>query len=439
MLNNIKNIFNIEDLRKRIFFTIGLLIVYRLGCHIPTPGIDSQALTNFFDSQAKGTLFGMFDMFSGGALKRASIFALGVMPYINASIIMQLLTAVVPSLEKLSKEGTEGHKKISQYSLYLAIGIAILQSVFMSIGLESLRGPGGMTFVREPGFFFRIISAMTFTAGTMTIVWLGEQITERGIGNGVSIIILSGIIAEMPTVFTNVFALVQTGEIKIFSLILMLIFIIFIVASVVYIEEGYSKIPIQYARRIIGSKTYGGQSTHLPLKVDQSGVIAVIFAATIIIIPGTIAQFAKNPILTKIAGYISPGSVLYAFIYGPLIIFFCFFYTAITFNPVDIAENLKKSGGFIPGIRPGSATAEYIENIMNRITLVGALFVTMICIIPIYIGKYFNLASLFTHFSGTSILILVGVSIDTMKQVESHLLMRHYDGFMKKGKLKASD
>ncbi len=433
MLNNIKNIFNISDLRKRIFFTLGVILVYRLGCHIPTPGIDGQALTNFFN-QAKGTLFGMFDMFSGGALKRASIFALGVMPYINSSIIMQLLTSVVPTLEKLSKEGSEGHKKIKEYSLYLTVGLALVQSMFMSIGLERLSGPGGVIFVKMPGVFFRIITALTFTAGTMTIVWLGEQITERGIGNGVSLLILSGIVAELPTDFSNTFSLVQTGEIKIFSILFLLVLIVLVIAIVVYVEEGYRKIPIQYARRIIGQKTYGGQSSHLPLKIDQSGVIAVIFASSIIIIPGTLAQFINKPFITKIAGFLQPGGALYVLIYAPLIIFFCFFYTAMSFNPADIAENLKKSGGFIPGIRPGTSTAEYIEDIMNKITLVGAIFVAMIAILPIYLGKIFNIPF---HFGGTSLLILVGVSVDTMKQIESHLLMRHYDGFMKKGKLKS--
>ncbi|MBI5417241.1 preprotein translocase subunit SecY [Candidatus Poribacteria bacterium] len=435
MLNNLKNIFNVEELRKRILFTLGIIIIYRLGCHIPTPGIDSESLTVFFN-QAKGTLFGMFDMFSGGALKRASIFALGVMPYINASIIMQLLTAVVPTLEKLSKEGSDGHKKINQYSTYLTVCLSFVQGTFMAVGLESLRGPNGMSFVGQPGFFFRILTALTFTAGTMTIVWLGEQITERGIGNGVSLIILAGIIAELPIHTINTFSLLRSGELKLFSVLFIVIFIVLIIAAVVFIEEGHRKIPIQYARRIIGQKTYGGQSTHLPLKIDQSGVIAVIFASSIIVIPGTIAQFSKNAFLIKMAEYLRPDGPLYVMIYAPMIIFFCYFYTAISFNPVDIAENLKKSGGFIPGIRPGTSTAEYIESIMNKITLVGAVFIAFIAIVPIYLGKFFNVPF---YFGGTSVLILVGVSVDTMKQIESHLLMRHYDGFMKRGKFKAGD
>ncbi|MBI4651439.1 preprotein translocase subunit SecY [Candidatus Desantisbacteria bacterium] len=431
MFNNIKNIFNILDLRKKIFFTLGVILIYRLGCHIPTPGINSQALTNFFN-QARGTLFGMFDMFSGGALKRASIFALGVMPYINASIIMQLLTAVVPSLERLSKEGADGHKKINQYSHYLTIFLCIVQSLFMAIGLEKMSaGSGGMVFVKYPGFFFRLITIVTFTAGTMIIVWLGEQITERGIGNGVSLIILSGIIAEIPMDFWKTAALVRSGEMKLFTVIFLLLIIVLLIALVVYVEQGYRKIPIQYARRVIGQKNYGGQSTHLPLKVDQSGVIAVIFASSIIIIPGTLAQFAKNPFINRIAEYLRPDGPLYVILYAPLIIFFCFFYTAISFNPVDIAENLKKSGGFIPGIRPGNSTAEYIEDIISKITLVGAVFVAFIAIMPIFLGRFFNIPF---YFGGTSLLILVGVSIDTMKQIESHLLMRHYDGFMKKDK-----
>ncbi|MDD5773638.1 MAG: preprotein translocase subunit SecY [bacterium] len=433
MLKGFQNVLQLEDLKKRIGFTILLLAVYRLGSHIPTPGIDGQALSAFFKQSSKGSLLGMFDLFAGGGLKRATIFALGVMPYINASIITELLSTVIPHLESLKKEGEEGRKKIIQYVRYFTIVLAMVQSFGISFWLESLKSEAGMV-VTNPGLGFKILTIITLSSGTAFIMWLGEQITERGIGNGISLIIFIGIISEMPGALIKSVQLIKGGQINIIIALVILVLMVLVIGAVVVLESAHRKVPIQYAKRIVGRKVYGGQSTHLPLRVDQSGVIAVIFASSVIIFPATIAEFTHIGILVKIAGWINYGTFLHTLLFVGLIIFFCYFYTAVTFNPSDIAENIKKSGGYIPGIRPGKPTAEYIDFILTRITLAGACGVAALAVLPSFLTQGLNVPF---YFGGTTILIVVGVALDLMRQIESHLLMRNYDGFMKKGKLKA--
>lgn len=432
MLKGFRNVLQLEDLKKRIGFTILLLAVYRLGSHIPTPGIDGQALSAFFN-QSKGTLLGMFDLFAGGGLKRATIFALGVMPYINASIIMELLTTVIPHLESLKKEGAEGQKKIVQYVRYFTIILAMVQSFGISFWLESLKSDLGQV-VLTPGIGFKVLTVITLSSGTAFIMWLGEQITDRGIGNGISLIIFIGIIAEMPGALLKSIELIKTGQINIIIALVILVLMVLVIGAVVVLESAHRKVPIQYAKRIVGRKVYGGQSTHLPLRVDQSGVIALIFASSVIIFPATIAEFTHIGFLVKIAGWLDYGTVLHTMLFVGLIIFFCYFYTAVTFNPSDIADNIKKSGGYIPGIRPGKPTADYIDYILTRITLFGAVGVSALAVLPGFLTQGLNVPF---YFGGTTILIVVGVALDLMRQIESHLLMRNYDGFMKKGKLKA--
>lgn len=432
MLKGFQNVLQLEDLKKRIGFTVLLLAVYRLGSHIPTPGIDGHALNAFFN-QSKGTLFNMFDLFAGGALKRATIFALGIMPYINASIIMELLTTVIPHLESLKKEGGEGRKKIIQYVRYFTIVLAMVQAFGISFWLESLRSEAGQVVV-SPGIGFKLLTLITLSSGTVFIMWLGEQITERGIGNGISLIIFIGIIAEMPGALIQSISLIKSGQLNIIISLLVLVLMVVVIGAVVILESAHRKVPIEYAKRIIGRKVYGGQSTHLPLRLDQSGVIAVIFASSVIIFPATVAEFTHIGILVKIAGWLSYGTVLHTLLYVGLIIFFCYFYTAVTFNPNDIAENIKKSGGCILGIRPGKPTADYIDYILTRITLVGAIGIAIISVLPTFLMQGLKVPF---YFGGTALLIVVGVALDLMRQIESHLLMRNYDGFMKKGKLKA--
>jgi preprotein translocase subunit SecY len=433
MLKGFKNVLQLEDLKKRIGFTILLLAVYRLGSHIPTPGIDGQALSAIFKLSSKNSLLGMFDLFAGGGLKRATIFALGVMPYINASIITELLSTVIPHLESLKKEGDEGRKKIVQYVRYFTIVLAMVQSFGISFWLESLKSEAGQA-VLNPGIGFKVLTIITLSSGTAFIMWLGEQITERGIGNGISLIIFIGIISEMPGALMKFIDLIKIGQINIIIAFIVLVIMVIVIGAVVVLESAHRKVPIQYAKRIVGRKVYGGQSTHLPLRVDQSGVIAVIFASSVIIFPATIAEFTHIGILVKIAGWINYGTVLHTLLFVSLIIFFCYFYTAVTFNPSDIAENIKKSGGYVPGIRPGKPTAEYIDYILTRITLAGALGVAALAVLPSFLTQGLNVPF---YFGGTTILIVVGVALDLMRQIESHLLMRNYDGFMKKGKLKA--
>jgi preprotein translocase subunit SecY len=423
-----QNIFKIPELKKRIFYTFALLSVYRIGVAVPTPGIDSVALASFF-ARAKGTLLGLFDMFSGGALERLSVFALGIMPYISASIILQLLTVVIPHLERLSKEGPQGKKKITQYTRYGTVLLSIIQGFGIAVGLESMTSPGGASVVINPGWSFRLMTVITLTSGTAFIMWLGEQITERGIGNGISLIIFAGIVARMPSAVANTFRLLSTGEIGIFLVLILLVLMVIVVGAIIFMEQGQRRIPVQYAKRVVGRRMYGGQSTHLPLKINSSGVIPPIFASSIIMFPATIASFIKIPWVQSVANAMMPGTFIYELFYVGFIFFFCYFYTAVTFNPVDVAENMKKHGGFIPGIRPGKRTADHIDRVLTRITLGGAIYISAICVLPTLLIAKFNVPF---YFGGTALLIVVGVAIDTVSQIESHMLARHYEGFLKK-------
>jgi len=424
-----QNIFKIPELKKRVLMTLAFLIVYRIGVHVPVPGIDSIALASFF-AKAKGTLLGLFDMFSGGAFEKLSVFALGIMPYISASIILQLLTVVIPHLERLSKEGEQGRKKITQYTRYGTVVLSMIQGFGISVGLESMTSPGGAPVVIYPGWEFRFMTVITLTAGTAFIMWLGEQITERGIGNGISLIIFAGIVCRLPVAMANTFRLVSTGEMSIFIIIILLLLMVAVVGVIIFVEQGQRRIPVQYAKRIIGRKMYGGQSTHLPLKINTSGVIPPIFASSIMMFPATIASFIKIEWVQGIATALTPGSVIYELIFVGLIFFFCYFYTAVTFNPVDVAENMKKHGGYIPGIRPGKRTSDYIDRVLTRITLGGAFYVSCICVLPSILITKVNVPF---YFGGTALLIVVGVAIDTISQIESHMISRHYEGFLKKG------
>jgi preprotein translocase subunit SecY len=431
VLNGFQNITRVPELKRRILITGLLLIVYRIGIHVPTPGIDNLALKAVFDSQA-GTLFGLIDMFSGGALARFSIFTLGIMPYISSSIILQLLTVVIPQLEKLSKEGELGRRKITQYTRYGTIVLSVIQGMGIAVGLESVTAGAG-SVVYHPGWAFRIMTVITLTAGTAFLMWLGEQITERGIGNGISLIIFAGIVARFPSGLVRTVTLVRTGEMNLFAGLFLLALMVAVVAIIIYFERAHRRIPVQYARRIVGRKVYGGQSTHLPLKVNTAGVIPPIFASSILLFPATIASFIKHPITRSISDALTPGRVGYELLFVAFIIFFCYFYTAVTFNPVDVADNMKKYGGFVPGIRPGKKTAEYIDKILTRITLGGAIYVSVICVLPSILIARFNVPF---YFGGTGLLIVVGVAMDTVQQIESHLITRHYEGFLKKGQMK---
>lgn len=432
MIERFANIFKVPELKKRIIFTALLLVVYRVGAHVPTPGIDSHALASFFN-QVGGTLLGFFDLFSGGALRRLSIFALGIMPYISASIILQLLTVVVPYLERLSKEGEQGRKKITQYTRYGTVLLSAVQALGIAIGLESMKSPAGDMVVLDPGWSFRLMTLITLTAGTAFIMWLGEQITERGIGNGISLIIFVGIVVRLPEAIINSWRLIFSGEMNLLIFLALVVIMVLVVAATIIMTLGQRKIPVQYAKRVVGRRIYGGQTTHLPLRVNTAGVIPVIFASSIIMFPATIAKFIHHPWMQYVADALSPAMPIYTILYVVSIIFFTYFYTAIVFNPVDVADNMKKYGGFIPGIRPGPKTAEYIDRILTRITLAGSLFLAAISVFPEFLIKWMNVPF---YFGGTSLLIVVGVALDTVQQIESHLLMRHYEGFLKKGKLK---
>lgn len=429
ILASFQNIFKIAELKGRVLFTLALLAVYRIGAHVPTPGIDGERLSEVLHRSA-GPLMDFFDMFSGGALSRVTIFALGIMPYISASIILQLLTVVIPHLGRLAKEGERGRKKIIQYTRYGTVIISIIQSFIIAVGIEGMQDG---TFVQNPGWSFRIMTMITLTSGTAFIMWLGEQITERGIGNGISLIIFAGIVARVPEAVIKTIIKVQTEDIDIFMLIAMMVVMVAVVGVIVFMERGQRKIPVQYAKRVVGRKVYGGQSTHLPLKVNTAGVIPPIFASSVIMFPATIAGFIKIPWVQDIAGRLAPGTALYTLIYVMMIFFFCYFYTAIIFNPVDIADNLKKYGGFIPGIRPGQKTSEYIYKVLARITFVGAIYLSVVCVLPDIIRIYFDAPF---YFGGTALLIVVGVALDTVSQIESHLLTRSYEGFLKKGKIR---
>ena len=432
MFQGFQNIPKIPELKRRIIITLLLLAVYRLGVHVPTPGIDAAALTAFF-AQAKGTLFSFIDMFSGGAFERLSVFALGIMPYISSSIILQLLTVVVPHLERLSKEGEAGRKKITQYTRYGTVLLSLIQGFGISVGLERMTGPGGELVVMDPGWSFRLMTMITLTAGTAFIMWLGEQITERGIGNGISLIIFAGIIARLPTAISNSVRLIRTGEMGILVTLFLIVVMVAVVGAIIYVERGQRRIPVQYAKRIVGRRMYGGQSTHLPLKINTAGVIPPIFASSIIMFPATITNFLEHPWMKTVSDQLAPGSLIYELIYVGFIFFFCYFYTAVTFNPTDVADNMRKYGGYIPGIRPGKKTAEFVDRVLTRITFSGALYVSAICVLPSLLITRFNVPF---YFGGTALLIVVGVALDTVGQIESHMLMRHYEGFMKRGRIK---
>ncbi len=444
MLSAFANCFRIPELRNKIFLTLGIIVVYRLGCFIPAPGVNGAILSAYFEklnSSGGGTLFGMMSMFSGRALERMTIFALGIMPYISSSIIMQLLTAVIPSLEQLAKEGQAGYRKINQYTRYGTFFLCLVQSFFIALWLEKQSFDGALV-VNSPGWGFRFLTVLSLTCGTLFLMWLGEQIQERGIGNGISLLITAGIISAMPSAMHTLVLLmsaktVGAAQLQPLTLIIMICFLIGVILSITMITQGQRKIPVQYARRIVGRQVYGGQSTYIPLKVDTSGVIAIIFAQSIIMFPATIASFMPMPGVQSFAGLFMRGGAVYYSVYGLLIVFFCYFYTAIVFNPIDVAENMKKHGGFIPGIKPGNDTATYLDFVLTRITLAGACFICIIAVMPDAIMASFKVPYLVaSFFGGTGILIIVGVMLDTMKQIESHLTMRHYDGFLKTGQLR---
>jgi preprotein translocase subunit SecY len=458
LADSLKNIFAVADLRKRVLFTLGLLAVYRVGGHIPTPGINPEALAILVD-QAKNTMFGLYDMFSGRNLSQMTIFALGIMPYISSSIILQLLTVVWPYLERLSKEGELGRRKITQYTRYGTIVLSVVQSLGIAFFLErTTEIAGGLPLVYNPGWGFRILTVLTLTTGSAFIMWLGEQITERGIGNGMSLIIFAGIVVGLPRAAFVTFDQLRTGQMGLFRLIALIILMVVVIGAIVFVERGHRRVTVQYAKRVVGRRMYGGSSTHIPLKVNTGGVIPVIFASSILAFPATIAQmFNEESFMRRVSEQLAWGMPLYNLLYVTGIIFFCYFYTAIIFNPDDVAENMRKYGGFIPGIRPGKRTAEYIDTILTRITLVGALYLAVVAILPEFLINGFKVApipligerldailprfiteglNVQFFFGGTSLLIIVGVAMDTVQQVESQLIMRHYDGFMKKTRIR---
>jgi preprotein translocase subunit SecY len=458
MLDSLKNIFAVADLRKRVLFTLGLLAVYRLGGHIVVPGINKEALKILVE-QAAGTMFGLYDMFSGKNLSQMTIFALGIMPYISSSIILQLLTVVWPYLERLSKEGELGRRKITQYTRYGTILLSIVQALGIAYFLERNTGiAGGLPLVYNPGWTFRLMTVLTLTTGTSFIMWLGEQITERGIGNGMSLIIFAGIVVNLPHAVFTTLDQMRTGQMGIVRLILLMVLMVLVIAAIVFVERGHRRVTVQYAKRVVGRRMYGGSSTHIPLKVNTGGVIPVIFASSILAFPATLAYLVQEGTwLRRAIDQIAPGMPLHDLLYVVGIIFFCYFYTAIIFNPDDVAENMRKYGGFIPGIRPGKRTAEYIDTILTRITLVGAVYLAIVAILPQFLISGFRVAPIpfigekldfylpkfitegmgvTFYFGGTSLLIIVGVAMDTVQQVESQLIMRHYDGFMKKTRIR---
>ncbi|MBO8131461.1 MAG: preprotein translocase subunit SecY [Candidatus Marinimicrobia bacterium] len=442
MIQQFQNIIKIPELKRRILYTLGLLTVFRIGAHIPIPGIDTEvlgaAIRNF-----SNTLFGLYDLFAGGAFRKATVFALGIMPYISASIILQLLGAVFPYLQKLQREGEEGRKKITQMSRYLTVLIALLQAFgisqfLMSPQMSARIGDRLYPVVPNPGVGFVLLTMLTLTTGTILLMWIGERITERGIGNGVSLIIMVGILARFPNVVISEITLIKEGVRGIFTEVILIALMFVIVGFVVLLTQGTRKIPVQYAKRIVGRKVYGGQATHIPLRVNSAGVMPIIFAQAIMFLPSTIATFFPNSeFIQGIMRFFSIQSVIYWIIYGIFIIFFTYFYTAIVFNPVEVADNMKKYGGFIPGIRPGKKTSEFIDNVLTRVTLPGSIFLAFIAVFPYVLMKVtkinYDLAS---FYGGTSLLIIVGVALDTLQQIESHLLMRHYDGFLKTGKIR---
>jgi len=432
VIASIQNIFSIPELRRRLLFTLGMLAVYRVGCHIPTPGIDTQVLAKFFEG-TQGTLLGLVSAFTGGALERMTIFALGIMPYISASIILQLLTVVFEPVERLAKEGEQGRKTITRWTRYGTVGLSIVQGAGIAVGLQTMRGPAGEPVVPNPGFGFILLTIITLTAGTAFIMWIGEQVTERGIGNGISLIIFAGIVSNMPAAIVNSIRLIKTGAMGPMLLLVILAGMVAVVWAIIYMERAQRRVPIHHAKRVVGMRTYGGQSSHLPLKINMSGVIPPIFASSIIMFPATIANLVDIPWVKTVAGMMTPSHWLYNILFVAFIVFFCYFYTAVTFNPVDVAENVKRQGGYVPGIRPGTETAEYLDTVLGRLTFVGALYISAVCVLPtILIGK-FNVPF---YFGGTSLLIVVGVGLDTASQIEAHLISRSYEGFMKGASIK---
>ena len=429
LITSFQNILKIPELRSRVLFTMAMLAVYRIGAHIPTPGINNEELQKFLLDRG-GALLGFLDIFSGGALSRLTIFALGIMPYISASIIIQLLTVVIPHLSKLAKEGERGRKTIIQYTRYGTIGIALVQGFGISLGLE---GMNQGQFVLEPGWPFRFMTVITLTSGTAFLMWLGEQITERGVGNGISLIIFAGIVARMPSAVVQTIDLYRVGELSLLLLLILGVVMAGVVTAIVYLESGRRKVPVQYAKRVVGRRVFGGQNTHIPLKINTAGVIPPIFASSIIAFPATITGFIQVPWVQAIGAHLAPGSLVYTLMYVSMILFFCFFYTAVVLNPVDMSDNMKKYGGFIPGIRPGQRTADYIYKVLTRITFAGAIYLATVCVIPELLIYRLNVPF---YFGGTSLLIVVGVGLDTAQQIESHMLMRNYEGFLSKGKLR---
>ena len=458
MDNALKNLFAVTDLRNRVLFTLAMLGVYRVGSHIPTPGVNTEALA-ILAEQTRNTMFGLYDMFSGGNLSQVTIFALGVMPYISSSIILQLLTVVWPTLERISKEGELGRRKITQYTRYLTLALAIVQSLGIAFFLErQTQIAGGLPLVYVSGWGFRFMCVLTLTTGTMFIMWLGEQITERGIGNGMSLLIFAGIVVGLPSAVLTTFDQMRTGQISLLRIVFLVVMMVGVVGAIIFVERGHRRITVQYAKRVVGRRQYGGSSTHIPLKVNTGGVIPVIFASSILAFPATVAtMFESGTWGRTVADQLAYGMPLYNLMYIGGIIFFCYFYTAIIFNPDDVAENMRKYGGFIPGIRPGKRTAEHIDTILARLTLVGALYLSAVAILPEFLLTGFRVApipfigeqldalmplwvtqgvGITFFFGGTSLLIVVGVAMDTVNQVESQLIMRHYDGFMKKTRIR---
>jgi preprotein translocase subunit SecY len=433
MFEGVQNATRVPELRRRVLYTLVMLAVYRVGVAVPTPGIDTAVLGEFFRQQAND-LFNLMILMSGGALERFSIFALGIMPYISASIILQLLTVVVPYLERLSKEGELGRRKITQYTRYGTVVLSLVQSFFISIGLQQIE-VGGARVVPEGGVRFQLMSMATLTAGTAFIMWLGEQITERGIGNGISLIIFAGIVAALPSAVKSTLDFMRQGEISLLVVGFLALLMVVVVAFIVFAERGQRRIPVQYAKRVVGRRMYGGQTSYLPLKLNTSGVIPPIFASSFLIFPGTIAGFLgpEYPWAQTAAGMLTPGSALYDLIYTLGIIGFCYFYTAVVFNPADVADNMKKFGGYIPGIRPGQRTADYIDRVLARITLGGAVYLVAVCLLPTMLIQQFNVPF---FFGGTALLIVVGVGMDTVAQMETHLISRSYEGFMRRGRIR---
>ena len=429
MFEAIANVLKIPDLRARIFFTLAMLGIYRLGIFIPAPGVDRVALGDFFANN-QGTLLGLYDMFSGGALEQFSVFVLGIMPYISASIIMQLMQVVMPQIERLSKEGQTGRKKITQYTRYMTIGIAIIQSTGISISLEAMKTIGGTDVVIDAGWGFRMMTIVTMTAGACFVMWLGEQITDRGIGNGASLIITCGIIAALPSGAMNTYQKVSIGEISLLGAVLLMGFMVGVVMVIVFVERGQRQVPIQYAKRVVGRRVYGGQETHLPLKVNVAGVIPPIFASSVMMFPATIGTFYAHPLFDALGAAFQPSTWTYNLLYIGMIIFFAYFYTAVTFNPVDVADNLRRQGGYVPGLRPGRQTAEYLDRVLTRLTLGASLYLAVVCILPTVLISSYGVPF---YFGGTGLLIIVGVTLDTVAQIEGHLMTRHYDGVVGPG------